>query len=240
MHTVTPGGVRCATMQLDLTPDVLVPIGAGAALLLAALITALAVRRRARRRAQARTTVADAVREAVGPAPRPEDGPEGPVEPPAVGPAERVGSGRTVAAAVAHALAAREARARLAAPPDPDEPTSGETVREAAALPDPESADPDGAVMWHEPAPAGGGDARDRLLAVLLDDPVRAVGAAVELEACRRQLDRLSDAVRHERHTLGSVLARLADAGLAPDQLARLSGLTDTELRSLLADRVNA
>ncbi|MBW0119274.1 hypothetical protein, partial [Pseudonocardia abyssalis] len=81
-------------------------------------------------------------------------------------------------------------------------------------------------------------DARDRLLAVLLDDPVRAVGATVELDACRRQLDRLSDAVRHERETLRSVLSRLADAGLAPDQLARLSGLSDDELRGLLAARV--
>lgn len=91
-------------------------------------------------------------------------------------------------------------------------------------------------------AKAGGarGDARDRLLAVLLDDPVRAVGAAVELEACRRQLDRLTDAVRHERAALGDVLARLAAAGLDAEQLARLSGIPGDELRRLLPDDAGA
>jgi hypothetical protein len=74
------------------------------------------------------------------------------------------------------------------------------------------------------------------LLAVLLDDPVRAVGAAVELESCRRQLDRLTGAVAHERATLRDVLTRLSVAGLAPDQLARLSGLSDDEMAALLRE----
>ena len=78
-------------------------------------------------------------------------------------------------------------------------------------------------------------DARDRLLAVLLDDPARAVGATVELEAHLAQLDRLSAAVRHEREMLGSVLRRLADAGLRPDQLARLADLPVDDVRELLA-----
>ena len=78
-------------------------------------------------------------------------------------------------------------------------------------------------------------DARDRLLAVLLDDPARAVGATVELEAHLAQLDRLSAAVRHEREMLGSVLRRLADAGLRPDQLARLADLPADDVRELLA-----
>ena len=270
-------------MQLALTPEVLVPVGAGAVLLLLALVAVLVVRRRRRRRTQARATVADAVRDAAGPAPT-EDAPadnlpaaDAPVggEPagsaalrPQSDPAERVGSGRTVAAAVAQALAVREARVRVAAssPEDragDDRPTPTDAPQTAVpasrgpaadgsapAVPVPPRADgsapdapdaPDGGA-WQEPAaaPRGRGDARDRLLAVLLDDPVRAVGAAVELEACRRQLDRLTDAVRHERHVLGSVLARLAEAGLAPDQLARLSGLSDEELRSLLPGRVHA
>lgn len=268
-------------MQLALTPEVLVPVGAGAVLLLLALVAVLVVRRRRRRRAQARTTVADAVRDAPG-----TEAPTGPVEDVAVenvpgdpadgepdgsaavrpesGPADRVGSGRTVAAAVAQALAVREARARVAASssegragddegpastdisPHPHAPQPAVPARAAAPVqpdgpvPDAPGA-PDGGV-WQSPPPAprGRGDVRDRLLAVLLDDPVRAVGAAVELEACRRQLDRLTDAVRHERHVLGSVLARLAEAGLAPDQLARLSGLSDEELRSLLPTRVRA
>lgn len=59
---------------------------------------------------------------------------------------------------------------------------------------------------------------------------------AVELAFCRRQLDQLNDAVRHERATLRDVLSRLAAAGLVPDQLTRLSGLSDDELSSLLRE----
>jgi hypothetical protein len=86
-------------------------------------------------------------------------------------------------------------------------------------------------------APRGGGsapDARDRLLAVLLDDPDRAVGAAVELEACLRELDRLSDAVRKERRVLPDVLHRLAGSGLRPEQLARLAEMPLAEVEKLL------
>jgi hypothetical protein len=228
-------------MQLALTPEVLVLVGAGAALLLVVLTAVLAVRRRSR--ARARTTVADAVRgttepdatafDGAGPPLRAADGAE-------PGPAERVESGRTVAAAVAQALAVREARGRASAPPAAGPRPDTDPARVAPAVAGPASDPGYGAAVWQEPAPPGRGDARDRLLAVLLDDPVRAVGATVELEACRRQLDRLTDSVRHERRTLAAVLARLAESGLAPDQLARLSGLSDEELRSLLADRVNA
>ncbi len=77
-------------------------------------------------------------------------------------------------------------------------------------------------------------DARDRLLAVLLDDPERAVGAAVELETCLRELDRLSEAVRHERVVLRDVLRRLAAAGLRSEQLARLAGMPLAEVEALL------
>jgi hypothetical protein len=79
-------------------------------------------------------------------------------------------------------------------------------------------------------------EARDRLLAVLLDDPERAVGAAVELEACLRELERLSDAVRTGRAALRDVLRRLAAAGLRPDQLARLARLPQAEVQELLTD----
>ncbi|MDN5933330.1 MAG: hypothetical protein L0I24_20075 [Pseudonocardia sp.] len=282
-------------MQLALTPEVLVPVGAGAVLLLLALVAVLVVRRRRRRRARDRAP-ADAVGDVAGPA-----GATAPVEDVAVedlpgdpaaggpdgsagghpesGPAERVGSGRTVAAAVAQALAVREARARVAASsfpegragedeapaptdvsqahvsqphvpqphvpqphvPQPAVPArAGAPVQPGGPAPDAPGAPAGGAWQAPPPAPRGRGDVRDRLLAVLLDDPVRAVGAAVELDACRRQMDRLTDAVRHERDVLGSVLARLAAAGLAPDQLARLSGLSDEELRSLLPARVSA
>jgi hypothetical protein len=77
-------------------------------------------------------------------------------------------------------------------------------------------------------------DPRDRLLAVLLDDPDRAVGAMVELESCLSELDRLSDAVRAGRAALRDVLHRLAAAGLRPDQLARLAGMPQAEVQELL------
>jgi hypothetical protein len=78
------------------------------------------------------------------------------------------------------------------------------------------------------------GDARDRLLAVLLDDPMRAVGAAVDLQDCQERLDRLAASLQDERGRLGDVLGRLARSGLRPDQLARLSGLSDVEVAELL------
>jgi hypothetical protein len=82
--------------------------------------------------------------------------------------------------------------------------------------------------------PARHADPRDRLLAVLLDDPDRAVGAMVELESCLSELDRLSDAVRAGRAALRDVLHRLAAAGLRPDQLARLAGMPQAEVQELL------
>ena len=78
------------------------------------------------------------------------------------------------------------------------------------------------------------GDARDRLLAVLLDDPMRAVGAAVDLQECQERLDRLTASLKDEHGRLGDVLGRLACSGLRPDQLARLSGLSDIEVAELL------
>ena len=110
--------------------------------------------------------------------------------------ASAAGSSQSVAAAVAHVLAAR-----------------------AAA---------------HSPDADRHGEARDRLLAVLLDDPLRAVGAAVDLQECQDRIDRLAATLNDERTRLGDVLSRLASAGLRPDQLARLSGLSDAEVDELL------
>lgn len=134
---------------------------------------------------------------------------------PSRSPAAASGSSRTVAAAVAQALAVRAAAARA---------QGGAPQSRSGPVPGPASV----------PTSAPRGDARDRLLAVLLNDPVRAVGATVELEACRSQLERLTDAVNHERGRLGEVLAKLATAGLRPDQLARLSGLPTDEVHELL------
>jgi hypothetical protein len=78
-------------------------------------------------------------------------------------------------------------------------------------------------------------DVRDRLLAVLLDDPERAVGAAEELARCLRALESLTDALRHEREVLRDVLRRLADAGLCAEQLAQLAGIPLADVEALLA-----
>ncbi len=78
------------------------------------------------------------------------------------------------------------------------------------------------------------GDARDRLLSVLLDDPLRAVGAAEDLLDCQERMDRLTGALGEERGKLRDVLGRLARSGLRADQLAKLSGLSDSEVTDLL------
>lgn len=173
-----------------------------------------------------------------------------------------IGVGALVVLVAVLALAVR-ARSRRAGPPAAGEPagtwqepappalppTGPGPVPAAApvpsAVPAPDAAPPPSAGSGRTVADAvsralaareaRSGDARDRLLAVLLDDPVRAVGATVELDACRRQLDRLTGALAHERATLRGVLDRLAATGLSEQQLARLSGLDAGELRALLA-----
>jgi hypothetical protein len=78
------------------------------------------------------------------------------------------------------------------------------------------------------------GDARDRLLAALLDDPRGAVGAVVDLQDCQERMDRIVGALHEERGRLRDVLGRLARSGLRADQLARLSGLPDEDVTELL------
>jgi hypothetical protein len=60
------------------------------------------------------------------------------------------------------------------------------------------------------------------------------VGAAVDLQDCRERIDRLAAGMKDERGRLGDVLGRLACSGLRPDQLARLSGLSDAEVAEFL------
>jgi len=84
------------------------------------------------------------------------------------------------------------------------------------------------------PVPDRRGDARDRLLSMLLDDPLRAVGAAVDLQDCQERMERLTGALNDERNRLCDVMGRLARSGLRADQLARLSGLSDSEVAELL------
>jgi hypothetical protein len=77
-------------------------------------------------------------------------------------------------------------------------------------------------------------DTRNRLLAVLLDDPDDAVRALADLERCRGQLDQLAASVEQERARLGAALRRLSGAGLGAGQLARLTHLPTDEVRALL------
>ena len=78
------------------------------------------------------------------------------------------------------------------------------------------------------------GDARDRLLSVLLPDPARAVGATVDLQAQQAELARIAEAMRAQREELGAVVRRLAAAGLSADQVAKLAGLDADEVAELL------
>ncbi|GAA4543202.1 hypothetical protein [Pseudonocardia xishanensis] len=78
------------------------------------------------------------------------------------------------------------------------------------------------------------GDARDRLLAVLLADPVRAVGATLDLQTQQEELAKLAEAMRAQREELGGVVRRLTAAGLSADQVAKLAGLGPDEVTDLL------
>lgn len=117
--------------------------------------------------------------------------------------------------------------------PRPDNDTVSYDTTSDGTVADDNSADDNSADGPAAQQDGSSSDARDRLLAVLLDDPERAVGAAVELETCLRELDRLSDAVRTGRAALRDVLQRLASAGLRPDQLARLAGMPLAEVEAL-------
>jgi hypothetical protein len=154
-------------------------------------------------------------------------------------PADTTGSGRSVAAAVAQAFAVRAAAAKrngIDQRSGIDDKINGndqgnridQRLSSADRGSSPSDPGPSDASAPTPPPPPSApaqpslprADARDRLLAVLLDDPARAVGAAAELEACRTQLQ--------------DVLQRLAGSGLRPEQLARLAGLPVDEVRALV------
>ncbi|GEL23811.1 hypothetical protein PSU4_27650 [Pseudonocardia sulfidoxydans NBRC 16205] len=136
---------------------------------------------------------------------------------------EPAGAGRTLADAVANALANRAAADRTRRP----QPGGGTPADAGPDSAGPDRAGPDRA--------APDGVARDRLLAVLLEDPDRAVGATVELDRVRGQLDRLVEAVRHEQDALAGLVERLASAGLDDAQIARLAGIPVGEVATLRA-----
>ncbi|GAA2888892.1 hypothetical protein GCM10010472_54120 [Pseudonocardia halophobica] len=115
--------------------------------------------------------------------------------------------------------------------PGPEEAGSSRTVAAAvqhALAARARAAQPNGVVDPRR------GDARDRLLAVLLDDPARAVGATVELQSQQEELSRLAEEMRTRRDELGAVVRRLAAAGLGPDQVAKLAGLDRAEVDRML------
>jgi hypothetical protein len=119
--------------------------------------------------------------------------------------------------------------------PQPDtttgNPTNGVPDTPAAAEPQP-AVEPEPHTATR-PDPA---DARDRLLRVLLTDPERALTAVDDLESCLVQLARLNESVDYQRRQLANVARRLRAAGLTPAQVARLAGLGEGELVSLLAE----
>ncbi|MGH3615136.1 MAG: hypothetical protein ACRDRK_21590 [Pseudonocardia sp.] len=191
-------------MEPALSADVVAPLGAGAVALIVALIAALTSDRRGVR-------------------------PD---------PAGRTAAARSRPRTVAEVIAARGAEGPAQPVVDPaagagDVPSSPAESASRSAEP-PVTAVGSGPDRCTGPRSGYRADARDRLLAVLLDDPVRAVGAAVELDRCRMQLDELSDALRHERAALGGILRRLIAVGLRPEQLSRLAGLSLDEVLALL------
>lgn len=82
-------------------------------------------------------------------------------------------------------------------------------------------------------------DLRDRLLAVLLDNPQEALGAAAELDGHREQLAQLSDALARQEEQLRGLVGKLSAAGLASDQVARLADLPQAEVERLLEQSRN-
>lgn len=197
-------------MQLDLTAEVLVLLGVVVvALVVLAIVIAVGRRSRSAPAASVRT-VADAVA-VQEPSPSPAVAPTGGRRPDV--PDRYPGEGLSPAERIGSSRAVVQALTQRAA--------ADQSVG-------------DGAV---DPAPVvgPGGDARDRLLSVLLDHPALAVGAAAELEVCRAELERLSGEVRAQRDALGRVLGRLTVAGLVPEQLGRLSGLPVHEVQEMLA-----
>lgn len=146
------------------------------------------------------------------------------------------GSARTVADAVAQAFAVRAAAQRTSArgPASASDEGPPESAPPARPLPATGSAtsEPEGPALVSGP-PLRPEEAKDRLLAVLLEDPARVLGATVDLDACRARPEWRSDAA--SRAGLRRVLEQLLGAGLRPDQLARLAGMPLDDVQEVLA-----
>ncbi|OLL98956.1 hypothetical protein Ae706Ps2_3299c [Pseudonocardia sp. Ae706_Ps2] len=133
-----------------------------------------------------------------------------------------------VSRAVQQALAARAVqRARLrgadaVVDPQPDLPGGEQQELPLAVVP-----------------PAGArtptaGDAKDRLLGVLIEDPARAVDATERLDDTRDRIAELDEVLRRRRDDLAGAVRRLHECGLDPAQIGRLSGMAVDEVRTIL------
>lgn len=78
------------------------------------------------------------------------------------------------------------------------------------------------------------GDAKDRLLGVLLEDPARAVDATERLDDTRDRIAELDEVLRRRRDDLAGAVRRLHECGLDPAQIGRLSGMAVDEVRTIL------
>lgn len=139
----------------------------------------------------------------------------GPVPPPwspariaSAGTREGTGSSEPVSFAVRQALAARAVQRARGRPDVPD--------------------------LAADDVPPALPDARDRLLAVLLSDPVTALGATTEVDDARARIDQLGDVLRRRRADLATAVHRLHASGLTGEQIGRLSGLDGDDVREIL------
>ncbi|GAA4965227.1 hypothetical protein WHI96_03015 [Pseudonocardia tropica] len=152
------------------------------------------------------------------PAPTPRTGPEVTPRP----------SSEPVSRAVQQALAARAVqRARLRATdavvdPQPDSPGGEQQELPLAVVPTAGARTP------------AAGDARDRLLGVLLEDPARAVDATERLDDTRDRIAELDEVLRRRRDDLAGAVRHLHECGLDPAQIGRLSGMAVDDVRTIL------
>ncbi|MEV1292787.1 hypothetical protein [Pseudonocardia sp. NPDC049635] len=138
----------------------------------------------------------------------------GPVPPPVSEPVSR---------AVQQALAARAVqRARMRRDgADPDLPDTGRGEQQELPL----------SVV---PSVPGDEDARDRLLAVLIADPARAVDATRTLDDSQHRIEELGDVLRRRRAELAGAVRHLSECGLDPAQIGRLAGMAPADVRTIL------
>ncbi|ALE85632.1 hypothetical protein XF36_22830 [Pseudonocardia sp. HH130629-09] len=133
-----------------------------------------------------------------------------------------------VSRAVQQALAARAVqRARLrgtdaVVDPQPDVPGGEQQELPLAVVPTAGARTP------------AAGDAKDRLLGVLLEDPARAVDATERLDDTRDRIVELDEVLRRRRDDLAGAVRRLHECGLDPVQIGRLSGMAVDEVRTIL------